>query len=162
MARMQFKDYVTLAATAAGASSMAAAIAGRHLVSAGLICLSVLLDYLDGKLARASKNGADEFGKQLDSLSDTAAFGAAPMVLLLSQRVDALSVLAATAFVCAGVLRLARFNIQKEKGVFFGLPIPAAALASTAATLALEPTLASASALALSGLMISPVRIPKF
>ncbi|MFH0713361.1 MAG: CDP-diacylglycerol--serine O-phosphatidyltransferase, partial [Candidatus Micrarchaeota archaeon] len=29
---------------------------------------------------------------------------------------------------CTGLLRLARFNLQKEKGVFFGLPTPFAAL----------------------------------
>ena len=46
-----------------------------------LIFLSLLLDSLDGSLARYL-NTNSEFGKQLDSLSDMIAFGLAPSILM--------------------------------------------------------------------------------
>ncbi|MFH0971690.1 MAG: CDP-alcohol phosphatidyltransferase family protein [Candidatus Micrarchaeota archaeon] len=69
-----------------------------------------------------------EFGKQLDSLADAISFGAAPAAIVLSANFGMLSLVFAICYVCSGLVRLAAFNLQKEKGVYFGLPIPAAAL----------------------------------
>ena len=50
-------------------------------IAAYLIVISLILDGVDGAIARCL-NTASEFGKQLDSLSDMIAFGLAPAILL--------------------------------------------------------------------------------
>lgn len=154
------KDVVTLASVAAGASSLALSVRGEYALAAAAVALSAALDFADGLVARKSKAGGDEFGKQLDSLSDAFAFGAAPVVLVLSQGVSFLSAAGASVFAMAGVLRLARFNLQAEKGVFYGLPIPIAALVVSGA--ALYSHAAGVAALLLCGLlMVSKIRLQK-
>lgn len=100
----------------------------------GLPFLGLLFDFLDGKVARLTKNGPSLLGQELDSLSDLISFGVAPAILGyvvgLRTRLDTLIL---AFFVCAGLARLARFNVtthvipQDENGkakYFDGLPIP--------------------------------------
>jgi CDP-diacylglycerol--serine O-phosphatidyltransferase len=100
--------------------------------AAPLIGWAILLDMLDGRIARLTGTSS-EFGGELDSLADMISFGVAPALLVYSWGLEELpraGWLAAFLFVVCGALRLARFNVQKNvvDGRFFvGLPIPAAA-----------------------------------
>lgn len=102
-----------------------------------LILFALILDALDGKVARLTDSFSD-FGAQLDSFADAITFGVAPAmlgkVLLESHGLfhPRLNFFAAAAFTLMAVLRLARFNVGNEHGeehhrTFTGLPSPAAA-----------------------------------
>lgn len=106
----------------------------QHLhFAAMLIFAAIILDGLDGPIARLAKQ-TSEFGAQLDSLADAISFGVAPAFLMLkfSQVLHPrlLWGIAVLYMLCA-VLRLARYNVTKNdpqlKGSFSGLPSPAAA-----------------------------------
>jgi len=105
---------------------------GQYEEAAPLIGWAILLDMLDGRIARLTGT-TSEFGGELDSLADAISFGVAPALLAYSWGFSTLprvGWLAAFLFVVCGVLRLARFNVQKSSvdgRYFVGLPIPAAA-----------------------------------
>ena len=105
---------------------------GRFEMAAALVGGSIVLDMLDGRIARLTGTSS-EFGAQLDSLSDAVSFGVAPALLAFRWALDELprvGWLAAFWFAMCGVLRLARFNVQHNTAdmrYFVGLPIPAAA-----------------------------------
>src|SRR4029078_4880314 len=98
---------------------------------------SMVLDMLDGRIARLTGT-TSEFGGELDSLADAVSFGVAPALLAYAwgfSTVPRVGCLVAFLFVMCGVLRLARFNVQRNvvDGRFFvGLPIPAGAAAVAA------------------------------
>ena len=105
---------------------------GKFETAAPLIGGAVVLDMLDGRIARLTGTQS-EFGAQLDSLADAVSFGVAPALLAY---VWALSLVpragwpAAFLFLVCGVMRLARFNVQRtvvDSRYFVGLPIPAGA-----------------------------------
>lgn len=97
-----------------------------------LIVCAIILDMLDGRIARLTGT-TSEFGAELDSLSDLISFGVTPAVTAYLWGMAAVSRqgwLVAFLFVVCGALRLARFNVQKavvDGRYFVGLPIPAAA-----------------------------------
>lgn len=142
---------------------------GKVSMAAIMVIIAMLLDGLDGRVARALKCES-EFGKELDSLSDVVSFGVAPAVIMyVSSLHDLNSALAWTVtaiFPVFGALRLARFNVQPGvPGYFIGLPIPAAG--GVLATLALFNKDVSApfmivATLLLSYLMVSTVKYPNF
>lgn len=125
-------NLITTASLFAGFFSIVSAIDGNYLTAAWAIMASLVLDGLDGKVARAT-GSQSRFGVEYDSLSDLVAFGVAPALLAFFwalKPVGRLGWLAAFLFVACGALRLARFNVQVEEvGTkhFVGLPIPAAA-----------------------------------
>lgn len=136
-----------------------------------LVIIAMLLDGLDGRVARAL-NAQSEFGKELDSLSDVIAFGVAPAFIMYQAafvdqlRPEGLTWIATAIFPICGALRLARFNvIEGTPGYFTGLPIPAAG--GVLATLALfhkdvSVYLLLIGTLVLSFLMISGIQYPSF
>lgn len=92
-----------------------------------------VFDMLDGIVARLTRS-TSEFGVELDSLCDAVSFGAAPAVYMYFISFHAWSqwgLLVASFPAMAGVLRLARFNVQltsmEDKLYFRGMPIPAGA-----------------------------------
>jgi len=105
---------------------------GNYAAAAPLIAWAIVLDLLDGRIARMTGT-TSEFGAELDSLSDAISFGVAPALLAYAwgfSTMPRVGWLAAFLFATCGVLRLARFNVQRHviDGRFFvGLPIPAAA-----------------------------------
>ncbi len=135
-------NIITLLNMATGFTAIIIAIGGNLRLSAFMVLLAVLLDFLDGLAARMLK-AASPLGRELDSLSDLVSFGAAPAVLmyyilsglpvlsgsdssmppgpLMEQVIQYSPVL----LVVAGGYRLARFNITHGTGSFTGLPIPA-------------------------------------
>jgi CDP-diacylglycerol--serine O-phosphatidyltransferase len=107
------------------------AMRGDYETAAPFVALSVILDMLDGRIARLT-GSTTAFGLEFDSLADVISFGMAPAILTFSWGLAPLGRLGWAAgfiFVTAGAIRLARFNIQTttDKRYFVGMPIPAAA-----------------------------------
>lgn len=153
-----------------GMLAMMLALDGRYSLAAIMVIVAMLLDGLDGRVARAL-NCSSEFGKQLDSLSDIISFGVAPALIMYLISFQSLPqtglVWVVTAlFPMCGALRLARFNVHKGiPGYFIGLPIPAAG--GVVATLSLFSKDISAlylmiAMILLSYLMVSSVKYPNF
>ena len=115
-----------------GLVSLLKSINGEFSLAAIFIAVAIVLDGLDGLVARLTGTASD-FGRELDSLSDLISFGVAPSVLAYCWALSTLGrpgMVAAFGFVLCGALRLARFNIQAstaDRRHFIGLPIPAAA-----------------------------------
>ena len=112
--------------------SIVKTIDGAFAEAAPLVGGAVVLDMLDGRIARLTGTQSD-FGAELDSLADAVSFGVAPALLAYGWALHTLPRAGwptAFLFLVCGVLRLARFNIQKnvvDSRYFVGLPIPAAA-----------------------------------
>lgn len=128
-------NLMTLMALAAGLTAIQYAWDSNWERAVLAILVAVVLDTLDGAVARLLK-ATSEFGAQLDSLSDFLAFGVAPSIILYSwilQDSGKIGWMAMLIFAAACALRLARFNVsQKElpawkKGFFSGVPAPAGA-----------------------------------
>jgi len=116
-----------------GFISVLFSINGHFAAAAWSIMISIIMDALDGRVARWTKS-TSSFGIEYDSLSDLVSFGIAPSILMYQMVLFNMSkpgVTIAVFYVVAGALRLARFNIKAHEGVvsthFIGLPIPAAA-----------------------------------
>jgi CDP-diacylglycerol--serine O-phosphatidyltransferase len=112
--------------------------------AAPFIGIAIVLDMLDGRIARLTGTASD-FGVELDSLADVISFGIAPAIMAYAwglSPLGRLGMFSGFLFVSAAALRLARFNIQSagggDKRYFVGMPSPAAA-AIPAATVYLFP-----------------------
>ncbi len=122
----------TTGAMFAGLYAITSAINGRFELAAIAIFVAMILDGLDGRVARMT-NTQSEFGVEYDSLSDMVSFGVAPALVMYLWAFDSfgrLGLFAAFVHTAGGALRLARFNTQVEvadKRYFQGLPSPAAA-----------------------------------
>ena len=122
----------TLAALFAGFYAVVQAVSGRFELAAIAIFVALVLDGLDGRIARLTRTQSD-FGAELDSLSDMVSFGVAPAVLAyewMLQDMGKLGFFVAFLYASGAALRLARFNVQKavqDKRYFKGLPSPSAA-----------------------------------
>lgn len=122
----------TLAALFGGFYAIVMAINGRFdLAAIGIFC-AMVLDSLDGRVARMT-NTQSAFGEQMDSLSDMVSFGAAPALIAYVWALKDLGRwgwIAAFVYCACAALRLARFNVNTavvNKSFFQGLPSPAAA-----------------------------------
>ncbi len=116
-----------------GYSCIVYAMRGEYETAAPFIGFSIVLDMLDGRIARMT-GSASEFGVQFDSLADVISFGIAPAILAFSwglQPLGRYGWLASFLFLTAAAMRLARFNLQSamggDKRYFVGMPSPAAA-----------------------------------
>jgi CDP-diacylglycerol--serine O-phosphatidyltransferase len=122
----------TTAALFAGFYAIVQAMNDRFEVAAIAIFIAMVLDGLDGRVARLTRTQS-EFGAEYDSLSDMVSFGVAPALVMYEWALKGLGKLGwIAAFVyCAGAaLRLARFNTNidvVDKRFFQGLPSPMAA-----------------------------------
>ncbi|MFM8333353.1 MAG: CDP-diacylglycerol--serine O-phosphatidyltransferase [Candidatus Methylumidiphilus sp.] len=122
----------TTAALFGGFYAITAALNQNFLAAAIAIFVAMVLDGLDGRVARMT-NTQSAFGAEYDSMADMISFGAAPALVVYIWSLSSLGKLGwVAAFVhCAGAaLRLARFNTQigkEDKRFFQGLPSPSAA-----------------------------------
>ena len=125
-------NLLTTAALFSGFYSIVAAMKGLFDVAAIAVFIAMIADTLDGRVARMT-NTQTTFGAEYDSLSDMAAFGIAPALIIYSwslSHLGKLGWLAAFLYAAATALRLSRFNTQpqdSDKRYFQGLPCPAAA-----------------------------------
>ncbi|MCU0330305.1 MAG: CDP-diacylglycerol--serine O-phosphatidyltransferase [Candidatus Kapabacteria bacterium] len=131
--RSVIPNLFTLANLFCGFAAIVAAVEHRPLDAALFILGSGVFDMLDGIVARIT-HSTSEFGVELDSLCDAVSFGVAPGMLLYVEFFSAWhqwGLLLASLPALAGVLRLARFNVQltsmEDKLYFRGMPIPAGA-----------------------------------
>lgn len=122
----------TLAALFGGFYAIVMAMDGRFEQAAiGIFC-AMVLDSLDGRVARMT-NTQSAFGEQMDSLSDMVSFGAAPALIAYLWTLKGLGRwgwIAAFVYCACAALRLARFNVNTavvDKRFFQGMPSPAAA-----------------------------------
>ena len=122
----------TTASLFAGFYAIVQAMNGRFDQAAIAIFVAMVLDSLDGRVARLTKTQS-AFGAEYDSLSDMVSFGAAPALIVYEwslRGMGKLGWIAAFVYVAGAALRLARFNTMLEvadKRYFQGLPSPAAA-----------------------------------
>ena len=130
-----FCGFVSISLSASGQG-------GVDLYQAALaICFGFFFDTADGRVARLTKTQTD-LGRDLDSLADLVTFGVAPGLLVYKWGLTSLGrwgIFISGLFVCAGAMRLARFNVlsrredlkaggPKAPGKYtLGLTIPAAA-----------------------------------
>lgn len=131
-------NLLTTGALFAGFYSIVASIDGHFQAAAWAIFTAMLLDGLDGRVARLTST-ASEFGKEYDSLADMVSFGLAPAIVVYQWGVERLAEygavwgrlgwLAAFLYVAAAAFRLARFNsnVGQDRRFFQGLASPAAA-----------------------------------
>jgi len=133
-------NFITILNLLCGCVAIVAAFDGMMVLSAYLIVLAAILDFMDGMLARLL-DAFSEVGKQLDSLADVISFGMAPGVILYCLMLTNSSTpellinntniapFAAFLIPAFSALRLAKFNIDTDQATSFtGLPTPANAL----------------------------------
>jgi CDP-diacylglycerol--serine O-phosphatidyltransferase len=136
----------TIAALFAGFYAIVQAMGGRYEHAAIAIFVAMVLDGLDGRIARLTHTQS-AFGAELDSLADMVSFGVAPALVVYVWSLQdfaamqtvkwlgpwlttKLGWIAAFIYCACAALRLARFNTTIEvadKRFFQGLPSPAAA-----------------------------------
>ena len=124
---------VTAANIVVGFTAMLAAADGKFRLAVILLLVCVLLDLADGRVARML-NATSKFGQEMDSLSDSLSFCAAPAFLVhqaILRPLEGVGVVVAVSFVLAGVYRLARFNLTSDEhhkaSHTLGVPTPIAA-----------------------------------
>lgn len=135
--RYLLPNMITLLALCSGVTAIRFALEQRYELAVASVMLAVILDAVDGRLARFLK-GTSRFGAELDSLADFVNFGVAPAVLLYVWSLNSLRTLGwviclVLAICCA--LRLARFNVALDdpnkpawaSRFFTGAPAPAGA-----------------------------------
>lgn len=122
----------TLAGLFGGFYAIVMAMNGRFDQAAIGVFAAMVLDSLDGRVARMT-NTQSAFGEQMDSLADMVSFGAAPALIAYVWALTSLGRwgwIAAFVYCACAALRLARFNVNTavvDKRFFQGLPSPAAA-----------------------------------
>ena len=135
--RYLLPNLITLLALCSGITAIRLGVQGRFELAVGAVLISVMLDAIDGRLARLLK-GTSRFGAELDSLADFVNFGVAPAMLIYFWSLNRLHtggwiVSLVLAICCA--LRLARFNVALDdpkkpawaSRFFTGAPAPAGA-----------------------------------
>ncbi|HEX9905583.1 MAG TPA: phosphatidylcholine/phosphatidylserine synthase [Propylenella sp.] len=136
--RAVLPNLVTLLGLCAGLTAIRMAVEQRFDLAVAAIIFAVILDGIDGRLARYFR-ATSKFGEQLDSLADFVNFGVAPAIFVYVWRLDELSsfgwICALVLAICTG-LRLARFNAALlsveprpdwHRDFFVGIPAPAGA-----------------------------------
>ena len=122
----------TLAALFAGFYAIVQAMNLNFDQAAIAIFVAMVLDSLDGRVARLTKTQS-AFGAEFDSLADMVSFGAAPALVIYEwvlRDMGKLGWIAAFLYCACAALRLARFNVMldvADKRWFTGIPSPAAA-----------------------------------
>jgi CDP-diacylglycerol---serine O-phosphatidyltransferase len=122
----------TSASLFAGFFAIVQAMNGMFELAAPAIFVAMVMDGLDGRVARMTNTQSD-FGAEYDSLADMVSFGVAPALIIYVwalKPMGKLGWIAAFIYCVSAALRLARFNTNAtsvDKRFFQGLPSPAAA-----------------------------------
>jgi len=123
---LKIADLATMLSVVSGILALVFFLERRVMAAALLLVFAVVFDFLDGRIARFM--GQDStFGVYLDSLADIVVFGMVPSAMLLFLERSPVTIIASVCFVCAGIYRLARFQItysqpDAKKG-YQGMPI---------------------------------------
>ena len=132
---MLLPNLATISGMCLGITAIRYAIEERFEIAVTLILISGVFDGLDGLLARRL-NAASDFGAELDSRSDFLCFGVAPGLIVYEfflRGQTGISWIFVLVYITAACLRLARFNVTREKKTgdgksFTGVPAPAGAM----------------------------------
>lgn len=121
--KIKLADIISLISAVAGFGAIIAVFDSKSAVAAVLLVISAVLDWCDGKVARA-RGSESEWGKSVDSLADIVAFGVAPGIFAwqMMGANNLFLVFPALIIVC-GILRLARYNSTPSHGFYIGMPI---------------------------------------
>lgn len=125
-------NLLTTSALFGGFYAIVSAIHGHFDIAAAAILAAMVLDGMDGRIARLT-NTQSAFGAEYDSLADMVSFGVAPAILAyewLLHEIGKVGFFAAFLYASGAALRLARFNSQaptSDRKYFKGLPSPASA-----------------------------------
>jgi CDP-diacylglycerol---serine O-phosphatidyltransferase len=121
---------ITLANLFCGCCAIVEILHGKIDIAAYFIAAALLLDWLDGTVARMMKI-CNPVGRELDSMADMVSFGVVPGMILFQILSDFdgkdAQILAMPAFVLSAFsgLRLAKFNLDtRQTDSFIGLPTP--------------------------------------
>lgn len=164
-------NLITAGALFAGFVAIVAAVDGKFVVAGAAIFIAMVLDTLDGRVARLTRTES-EFGAQFDSLSDMVAFGVGPAVIVFEWSLATLQQVGwfvTFMYMACAALRLARFNVAGNQEAFTGLPSPMAAGVLASGVWVFAPVFASQPGLVISIcsavltgsvalLMVAPVR----
>ncbi len=127
---------VTMVGIFCGFLAIISSFRGEYEYATKCIVLAIILDGVDGRVARRLK-ATSAFGREFDSLSDLIAFGVAPAVLFycwgFNRVADEMGVLVGFFYTVCTAARLARFNVDTSddpKTYFVGLPSPGGAAAT--------------------------------
>lgn len=135
--RILVPNLITLLALCSGVTAIRLGMEGRYELAVAAVILAIVLDAVDGRLARLLK-GTSRFGAELDSLADFVNFGVAPAILIYLWSLNSLKSLGWVVALCLAIccaLRLARFNVAIDDpdkpawmmNFFTGAPAPAGA-----------------------------------
>ena len=185
LSRIGAADLITLANGFLGTLAITYVLDGEHVIASLLILLAVIMDGLDGIVAR-NYGSPHEFGRFLDSISDAVSFCLAPGLIIYNNFYDkalgnawasfpnALATAGTMFFVVFGLLRLARFAGKDFRmRSFLGLPTPAAAMLAIVMCLlwgnpelnpfsmGYESYFIIGAIIVLAFLMVSDIRFPK-
>jgi CDP-diacylglycerol--serine O-phosphatidyltransferase len=165
--RISIAISITFLNLLAGCLSLVATINENYAAAALLILIAVVMDSLDGRVAR-HLDSTTSIGKELDSLCDLVSFGVAPALLIYSQLLAdkwfVAGLIVVLVYVACGAFRLARFNVSGAPDYFMGVPITFAGLFLAIVSLLsayLPVWMIVLLVLLLSYLMISSIRVPK-
>ncbi len=185
LSRIGAADLLTLANGFLGTLAITYVLDGEHVIASLLILLAVIMDGLDGIVAR-NYGSPHEFGRFLDSISDAVSFCLAPGLIIYNNFYDkalgnawgsfpnAVATVGTMFFVVFGLLRLARFAGKDFRmKSFLGLPTPASAILVLVLCLlwgnevlnpfsiGYEPYFIIGTIIVLAFLMVSDIRYPK-
>jgi len=153
-----------------GFLSILHSLEGQFSLAAFYLFLAALMDLCDGRLARVFGTTSC-FGMELDSLCDAISFCLAPVILVYCWApwyVSGWGKLALALFLCAGLARLARFNLtaHEPQPFFTGVPTPVAAFLVAGMVLfgigESHPFVVYFLIMAIAYAMISRIRFPSF
>ncbi len=155
-------DLATLLNVLMGILAIAMALAGDTALAFHIIFAAIIVDGLDGAIARMG-GGGGPLGSIIDTLADVVTFVVAPTVVILAHfGTGLLVVLTAFGFAAAGILRLARFQNLHSTPHFYGLSTPGGALVlGSAVLLPVSPPLVPVVAFVVAVLMMSRWPVPK-
>jgi len=165
-------NLVTYLSLLAGLGAIASARElGNWSLAGALIALSALADTFDGRFARLFRRTdlAQQFGVQLDSLTDALTFGVVPVVtldLLLAFDSPAQHLAwwaAASFYVVSAITRLGFYNLHHEETTgFVGLPTTVAGLVWSSVFLVRPSAWVSLALLVACGIaMVSRLPVPR-
>ncbi len=165
---MRVADLATLLNGLLGLGAIVFAAKGYPLFAAELVMAGIIVDGIDGALARIGLGGGP-LGATLDTLADAVTFGVAPaVILLMSAPLHPILAVAAGLFLASVLLRLARFEaLRTPSGAepvhhFWGLSSPGGGLMLVTAILLDAPLAITATvALAAAALMLTRLPLPK-
>ncbi len=165
------KSWAANAATATngffGALSILMTIEGAYDYAAVCILVSMVADFLDGRIARALHT-TGPLGVELDSMCDDISFGIAPGALLYASELRELGLIgmmACSLLAVSCAFRLARFNVKSDEvhGYFEGLPCPMTGMITAGYMLSgmkLWPVVTLLLVLLVAYLMVSEIHYP--